>query len=266
MFDRFDRQINYLRISVTDRCNLRCRYCMPAEGIRLLRHEDILSYDEIKEFTEAAVESGITRVRITGGEPLVRKGIVTLVTMLAGINGIEDLSMTTNGILLDKFALQLAEAGLQRVNISLDTMDRDNYSLITRGGKLEDVLRGIDAANKANLLPVKINCVIKQSQNEKDALDVTNYCQQNGLLIRYIKEMDLQQGKFSTVLGGTGGNCAICNRLRLTSDGKLKPCLFNDIEFDIRSVDYKEALRLAINAKPEEGRKSFTNSFYNIGG
>ena len=194
MFDRFDRQINYLRISVTDRCNLRCRYCMPAEGIRLLRHEDILSYDEIKEFTEAAVESGITRVRITGGEPLVRKGIVTLVTMLAGINGIEDLSMTTNGILLDKFALQLAEAGLQRVNISLDTMDRDNYSLITRGGKLEDVLRGIDAAKKANLLPVKINCVIKQSQNEKDALDVTNYCQQNGLLIRYIKEMDLQQG------------------------------------------------------------------------
>ena len=266
MFDRFDRQINYLRISVTDRCNLRCRYCMPAEGIRLLRHEDILSYDEIKEFTEAAVESGITRVRITGGEPLVRKGIVTLVTMLAGISGIEDLSMTTNGILLDKFALQLAEAGLQRVNISLDTMDRDKYSFITRGGKLEDVLRGIDAAKKANLLPVKINCVIKQSQNEKDALDVTNYCQQNGLLIRYIKEMDLQKGKFSTVLGGTGGNCAICNRLRLTSDGKLKPCLFNDIEFDIRSVDYKEALRLAINAKPEEGRKSFKNSFYNIGG
>ena len=123
MYDRFNRNINYLRISVTDRCNLRCIYCMPEKGIHLLRHEDILSFDEIADFTRVAVANGVTKVRITGGEPLVRKGIVTLVGMISAIKGIKDLSMTTNGVLLKQFAQDLRAAGLQRVNISLDTID-----------------------------------------------------------------------------------------------------------------------------------------------
>ncbi len=135
MFDRFNRTINYLRISVTDRCNLRCRYCMPEEGIKLLRHEDILSFDEITGFTEVAVKHGVNKVRITGGEPLVRKGIVTLVKMIADIEGINDLSMTTNGVLLKDFAADLKTAGLHRVNISLDTTDPERFAYITRGGK-----------------------------------------------------------------------------------------------------------------------------------
>src|SRR5664280_2578531 len=163
MLDRFNREINYLRISVTDRCNLRCRYCMPEEGIRLLRHEDILSFDEITGFTKAAVRNGITKVRITGGEPLVRKGIVSLVKMVASIDGIKDLSMTTNGVMLKEFALDLKKAGLHRVNISLDTADPDRFSQITRGGNINDVMSGIISAKDAGLLPVKINCVIPVS-------------------------------------------------------------------------------------------------------
>jgi cyclic pyranopterin phosphate synthase len=126
VYDRFNRNIDYLRISVTDRCNLRCTYCMPEEGIQLLRHEDILSFDEITSFTKVAVENGVTKVRITGGEPLVRKGITTLVRMISEIKGIKDLSMTTNGVLLKQFANELRAAGLHRVNISLDTVDPEN--------------------------------------------------------------------------------------------------------------------------------------------
>lgn len=266
MLDRFDRQIDYLRISVTDRCNLRCRYCMPEEGIKLLRHDEILSFDEITQFTSTAVEYGIVKVRLTGGEPLVRKGITILVGMLSSIRGIKDLSMTTNGILLDQFAYPLAEAGLQRVNISLDTMDAEKYRLITRGGDLNKVFRGIEAVLKARLVPVKINCVIRNSKEDKDAREVTRFCKENQLQIRYIKEMDLEKGMFSTIEGGTGGNCEVCNRLRLTSNGKLKPCLFNDDEFDIRRLGYETAIRKAIGSKPEEGSKSKKNSFYNIGG
>ncbi|MBA4322335.1 MAG: radical SAM protein, partial [Odoribacter sp.] len=163
MLDRFDRSLNYLRISVTDRCNLRCRYCMPEEGIKLLRHEDILSFDEITDFTRLAVSYGVNKVRITGGEPLVRRGIVTLVSMLAGIDGIKDLSMTTNGILLRQFAGELKSAGLQRVNISLDTVDHEKFAYITRSPLLNEVFEGIEATVKAGLVPVKINCVISQS-------------------------------------------------------------------------------------------------------
>lgn len=266
MLDRFNRQINYLRISVTDRCNLRCRYCMPEEGIKLLRHEDILTFDEITDFTTEAAANGITKVRITGGEPLVRKGIVTLVSMIAGIDGINDLSMTTNGTLLGQFAGELHNAGLQRINISLDTIDPEKYSLITRKGNVNDVFRGIEAAIKANLVPVKINCVIRESKSEKDAMEVAEFCKVNGLEIRFIREMNLSRGTFSVVEGGSGGNCSACNRLRLTSDGKLKPCLFNDAEYDIRKLGYEKALKKAIEIKPEEGLTNLKNDFYNIGG
>lgn len=266
MYDRFKRKIDYLRISVTDRCNLRCKYCMPEEGIKMLRHEDILTFDEIRDFTELAVKQGVTKVRITGGEPLVRKGITTLVRMISGIKGIKDLSMTTNGIILSQFAHDLRSAGLQRVNISLDTIDPIKFKSLTRLGNVNDVLEGIKSALDAGLLPVKINCVINDSKEEEDTRDVTAYCKENGLEIRYIKQMDLVHGQFSHVDGGIGGDCAICNRLRLTANGKLKPCLFNNIEIDVRELGYEEALKMALELKPECGSKNNTGSFYNIGG
>lgn len=239
---------------------------MPVEGIHLLRHEDILTFDEITGFTRVAVKNGVTRVRITGGEPLVRKGIVSLVEMISKIEGIDDLSMTTNGVLLNEFAAGLKSAGLHRVNISLDTIDPVRFSYITRGGNVNKVLEGINAAKMAGLLPVKINCVVKESKNEPDARAVTEFCSKNELEIRYIRQMDLVAGHFSTVIGGTGGDCTICNRIRLTSDGKLKPCLFNDIEFDIRKMGYEEAIVRAIELKPECGSVNRTRGFYNIGG
>ena len=266
MFDRFNRKLNYLRISVTDRCNLRCTYCMPEEGIRLFRHEEILSFSEIAGFTKVAVANGVTKVRITGGEPLVRKGITALVRMISDIEGIKDLSMTTNGTLLNQFAVDLRNAGLRRVNISLDTINPEKFKAITRSGDINDVFEGIKAAKKAGLSPVKINCVIKDSKEEEEARAVTSFCINNDLEIRYIRQMDLVMGHFSRVEGGTGGDCSLCNRLRLTSNGKLKPCLFSNIEFDIRELGFEKALSLAAELKPECGSKNETGAFYNIGG
>src|ERR1035437_1713558 len=176
MLDRFNRHINYLRISVTDRGNLRCTYCMPEEGIRLLDHSDILTYEEITAFTRLAVSNGITKVRLTGGEPLVRKNIVELVSMLSQIDGLEDLSMTTNGILLSTFASDLKKAGLNRINISLDTMNPDQYSQITKNGELAKVLEGIDAAFQAGLKPIKINCVLL-GQSDEDTRQLRHFCE-----------------------------------------------------------------------------------------
>lgn len=266
MLDQFNRTINYLRISVTDRCNLRCLYCMPEEGIKLIDHSSVLSFEEITEFTKVAVEMGVSKVRITGGEPLVRKGVVNLVGMLANIDGIKDLSMTTNGLLLDKYAFDLKTAGLQRVNVSLDTIDEQKFSAITRGGNINEVKKGIEAAQQAGLNPIKINCVIKKSINEPDALEVKKYCDENGLEARFIYEMDIEKGEFGVVHGGSGGDCANCNRLRLTSDGFLKPCLFSDISINIRKVNYKEAVLAALEQKPACGNLSTTHKFYNIGG
>jgi len=266
VFDRFDRNINYLRISVTDRCNLRCTYCMPEDGIQLLQHKDILTFDEIRDFTKTAVGGGVTKVRITGGEPLVRKGITTLVGMISGIQEIKDLSMTTNGVLLKQFAEGLKSAGLKRINISLDTVDPEKFTAITRTGNVNDVFEGIQAAKNAGLFPIKINCVIQSSQEEKEAMAVAQFCIDNDLEIRYITQMDLVKGHFSTVVGGTGGKCTLCNRLRLTASGKLKPCLFSNIEFDIRELGYERALKMAIESKPECGSTNQTGAFYNIGG
>lgn len=265
MLDSFNRNINYLRISVTDRCNLRCIYCMPEEGVKLIRHEDILTYDEITAFTRVAVAEGISKVRITGGEPLVRKGVTELVRMLAEIGGITDLSMTTNGIMLADHAEGLAEAGLMRVNVSLDTMDPEKFRTVTRGGDLRAVLRGIAAAQKAGLRPVKINCVIKSTPDE-EARAVAGYCMREGLEVRFIRQMDLASGTFSVVHGGSGGHCARCNRLRLTSEGILRPCLFSDNGFSIRELGAEEALHRALAAKPERGTANHVNGFYNIGG
>jgi len=152
------------------------------------------------------------------------------------------------------------------VNISLDTIDKQRFEFITRNGSLDDVFEGISAALEAGLTPVKINCVVKESASEADAIGVTEYCRKNNLEIRYIRQMDLVNGHFYIVEGGTGGDCVACNRLRLTSNGKLKPCLFNDLEFDIRKMGYEEAIRLASEQKPECGTQNKTGRFYNIGG
>jgi GTP 3',8-cyclase len=266
VLDRFERNINYLRISVTDRCNLRCTYCMPADGIQLLKHSDILTFDEITSFCKVALNYGVTKVRLTGGEPLVRKGISALVRMLSDLNGISDLSMTTNGVLLKEYAEELKSAGLHRVNISLDTVDPVRFTEITRGGNINDVFSGIKAAIDAGLLPVKINCVIKESKEEPEARAVTDFCANNNLEIRYIRQMDLVRGHFSTVVGGTGGDCSACNRLRLTANGKLKPCLFDDLEFDVRKLGFEKAFINAIDLKPACGTVNKKGAFYNIGG
>ncbi len=266
MYDKYNRKINYLRISVTDRCNLRCVYCMPEEGVKLMKHEEILSFDEIVHVSKVAVNMGVDKIRITGGEPLVRRGIVDLVARIAKIEGLKDFGMTTNGIVLDKFAQPLADAGLQRVNISLDTLNPKRYKEITRLGDINNVFRGIEAAKKAGLLPIKINCVIKKSHNEPDAQDVANFCKENDLQIRFIHEMNLATGEFSVVEGGTGGDCKICNRIRLTANGLIKPCLFSDIGYNIRELGAEEAIKTAVDNKPKNGTANHTGEFYNIGG
>jgi cyclic pyranopterin phosphate synthase len=266
MFDRYNRQINYLRISVTDRCNLRCKYCMPEDGIRLLDHEDILSFEEIVSFTEIAIARGIDKVRITGGEPLARKNIVFLVQLLNGIPGIKDLSLTTNGILLAGLAKPLKDAGLNRVNISLDTMDPDKYKEITRCGDLEKVMQGIDAAEKAGLLPIKINCVVKKSSDEPDAREVRSFCERRNFKVRFIHQMNLEAGEYTVVEGGDGGNCRMCNKIRLSSDGHLRPCLFDDLSFNVRELGAEKALEMALEAKPEFGTRCVKYTFNMIGG
>ncbi len=266
MLDPYKRRINYLRISVTDRCNLRCVYCMPAAGVRPLSHDDILTYDEIVDVVRAAVTIGVNKVRFTGGEPLVRKGIVDLVAMVSEIQGIDDLSMTSNGLLLHKYAELLKNAGLQRVNISLDTLDPDKYAQITRGGDINQVFAGIQAAQAAGLAPIKLNCVVRQSSEEPDAVLVQEYGERHGFEVRFIHLMDLENGYFEPVEGGDGGNCSRCNRLRLTSNGLIKPCLFSVRSYPVRELGPHEAIRLAIAHKPRSGGKNPEGQFYEIGG
>ena len=266
MYDRFNRHINYLRISVTDRCNLRCTYCMPEEGIRLMNHCDILSFEEITEVARVAVALGIDKFRITGGEPLVRKDIVNLVRQLASIQGVRDLSMTTNGILLEGLSQPLKDAGLHRVNISLDTLNPEKFIEITRGGDINSVLRGIKAAKDAGLKPIKINCVVFKSSKEQDAMEVKEFGRMNNLDVRFIRQMNLESGEFSVVEGGNGGNCHQCNRLRLTANGMVKPCLFDEQEFSVRELGAEKALLSALKCKPLNGCFNSKGSFYNIGG
>jgi len=266
MKDPFGRTIEYLRVSVTDRCNLRCHYCMPEEGVTFLPHERILSYEEIVEVVRAAARHGVWKVRVTGGEPLVRRDIAKLVSMIASIPGIRDLAMTTNGLLLDRFAGPLADAGLHRVNVSLDTVDADRFREITRGGDLQRVFTGIEAARNAGLKPIKLNCVIQAHSNEKDAQAVARWGQERGHEVRFIRRMDLGEGHFSVVEGGTGGDCARCNRLRLTADGFLRPCLFSDRKVYVRELGPERALTEAVRCKPVAGGPNQNQWMHSIGG
>ncbi len=303
--DAYNRSISYLRISVTDRCNLRCIYCMPRQGVPLKPHHELLTFEEIARIVKISSSLGITKIRLTGGEPLARRGIVELVRMIASIPGIEDLAMTTNGTLLPPLAHQLKEAGLQRVNISLDTLKPERFHRITGGGNLEDVLRGIEEARKAGLTPVKINVVVLDGFNRDEVVDFARLTLHDEWHIRFIEVMPLgleaenNLGKYVSMqevrediekalgelipanLKGNGPAryfrlkeakgtigfitpvsehfCYECNRLRLTSDGKLRPCLLSDFEVDIKTAlrsgatdeELKEILRGAVRLKPE---------------
>ena len=297
MKDSHGRTIDYLRISLTDRCNFRCVYCMPEEGVCAMSHDEILRIEEIERLVAVAAGIGIRSVRLTGGEPLVRKGVVDLVDTITGIEGIENVSMTTNGVLLPRMIGDLKAAGLSRVNISLDTLDPVQFHEITRTGRLEDTLAGIDAALAAGLNPVKVNAVAVRSLDQ-DFLEFAKLSIDRPLHVRFIEYMPVGESSGGTGAGWTeqdsisseelrniidtrakaeglsplvpvikgdepgGGGpavyykfpgakgtvgfisamsnhfCASCNRLRLTSDGKIRPCLFSD-----REIDVKRALR-----------------------
>lgn len=191
MMDSFGRKINYLRISLTDRCNLRCKYCMPEEGIDKLLHEDILTLEEVYEITKVFVDLGVNKIRLTGGEPLARKGIVDLVSKVSKLDGVKDLAMTTNGILLKRFAKELKQAGLSRVNISLDTLDKDKYRSITRGGNLSDVLEGIEEAKLVGLIPIKINTVLIGGFNDDEIENLVYLTESEEIDLRFIELMPI---------------------------------------------------------------------------
>ncbi|MBN2370172.1 MAG: radical SAM protein [Vicinamibacteria bacterium] len=266
MKDSFGRSIDYLRVSITDRCNLRCRYCLPDGKARLVPRRNILTFEEITEVVKAAAGMGFTKVRLTGGEPLVRRNAVTLVRMIAAIPGIQDLAMSTNGTLLAEHAGALAAAGLMRVNVSLDSVDAERFRLITGGGDVQAVMRGISAASKAGLTPIKLNCVIPASSDSADAKAVAAFAQENGYSVRFIPEMDQTKGTFGVVEGGSGGDCLRCSRLRLSCVGDIRPCLFSELAFNVRDLGVEEALRLAVKKKPESGEKCFRHDIRGIGG
>jgi len=194
MRDKQGRDINYLRISVTDRCNLRCIYCMPEEGIKSLRHEDILRFEDILKIVKVAASLGINKIRYTGGEPLVMKDIDKLIYETSRIQGIEDIAITTNGILLSDMAEDLKKAGLKRVNISLDTLDKDKFRSITRIGNLDKVLEGIDKCLTIGLKPVKINTVLMRGINDTEFVDFLNLAKEKPVEIRFIELMPIGEG------------------------------------------------------------------------
>jgi len=322
--DSFQRPINYLRISVTDRCNLRCIYCMPADGVHLMSHRDILTYEEIYTVAQAAAELGINKVRITGGEPLVRSGLPKLIQMLAQIEAIDDISLTTNGTLLSGYAAELKSAGLRRVNVSLDTLKPEKFEFITRGRSLNAVLEGIEVARSVGLNPVKINTVVMSGINDGELLDFATKTINEGWHVRFIEFMpfsdektanlqsvsasDMRQrlevlGELEACLPSVGNGpakyfrfphargtigfitavsehfCFHCNRLRLTADGKLRPCLLADDEIDLKqplrsgisSAGLKQLIEEAVKSKPlrhhlTEGYTPKDRPFSQVGG
>jgi len=266
MYDFFSRNITYLRISVTDRCNLACSYCMPEQAAKRLPGNEILSYEEIANIVNALAPMGISKIRLTGGEPLVRKGLEKLVERISRVEGIREITLTTNGQLLAGMAEKLAQAGLNRVNISLDTLDPDRYKQITRGGNIRRTLKGIEAAKEAGLKPVKINCVITPDSTREEIAELKKFSLRQGVELRFIRQMHLDSGKFWKVEGGEGGRCPNCNRIRLTADGRFISCLFGEEEFSIRTFGIVGAFTRAVDRKPERGRVNSRNTFHSIGG
>ena len=306
MLDRFGRSIDYMRVSITDRCNLRCRYCMP-DGVELLSMRSILTYEEIQEICAAAAALGVRKLKVTGGEPLVRLGCADLIRELKAVPGIEQVTMTTNGVLLGKYLPELLSAGLDAVNVSLDTLDRERYAAITGRDELPSVLESIDAV-LASPLRLKINAVLQKGMNDGEWLALAEMAKDKALDVRFIEMMPIGLGKqiegvANTVLrselsrrfpdleedasvhgngpasyvripgwkGGVGFISAIhgkfcdqCNRIRLTSQGTLKPCLCYGETTDLmpilrdetagaeRTAQLRSVLEKAIWGKPKQ--------------
>jgi cyclic pyranopterin phosphate synthase len=283
LVDSFDRVHDNLRISVTDRCNIRCFYCMPESGVQFMDRNEILSFEEIERFVRVAVRLGITKLRVTGGEPLVRRDLPVLMRKLAAISGIQDLALTTNAVLLKEMAGPLYQAGLRRINVHLDTLDRARFLRITRRDDLDRVLAGIEACLKLGYGPVKVNAVAVKGLTEPDIVPLARYCRERGIEPRFIEFMPLDAqrlwdrtrvlsadeiiqvlsreiaplvdipdrdprapateyryadggGRVGFIASVTRPFCLNCNRIRLTSDGKLRYCLFAIEEADVKSL------------------------------
>jgi cyclic pyranopterin phosphate synthase len=265
MFDSSGREIRYLRVSVTDRCNLRCVYCMPAEGVTLLRHEDVISFEKIRLVAAAAARLGFTKLRLTGGEPLARKGLPDLVAMLSTVEGIATLAMTTNGSLLAPVAGLLRRNGLDSVNVSLDTLDPARYARLTRGGRLEDAVAGIDAALEAGL-PVKLNVVALEDSGEEEIEGLKAWAARRGAAVQLIARYHLDEEKRDGGAYDRPPKCSGCDRLRLLADGSLRPCLHGDISIPVDWSDIEGSLARAVLAKPERGHVCTDLEVGQIGG
>ena len=315
LVDRFGRKVTYLRISVTDRCNLRCVYCMPVAGITWQAHENILHYEEIAQVVRLAAKHGVSEIRLTGGEPLVRKNLPELIQLITSIPGITDISLTTNGLLLEEQAGPLAKAGLTRINVSLDTFSPEKFARITRGGSFERVWRGLEAAEAYGLAPIKLNVVAMRGINDDEILPMARITAQRPWHVRFIEIMPVKNQapwgpgfplpedtylsiqdmlailaplglEPSTETSGSGPAreyripgapgwigfisplgeqfCDRCNRLRLTADGALRPCLLHDIEVPLREAlrrgdDLLPLFEQAIALKPQEHELSQDN-------
>ena len=313
MLDSFAREITYLRISITDRCNYRCRYCMPEEGVEKRAHGDICSLEELRDMAVAAVRCGVKQIRVTGGEPLVRRGAVDFCRMLAEIPGVEELCLTTNGSLLAEQAAALREAGVTRLNVSLDTLKEERFRAITRAGTLSDVLRGLESAERAGFEKIKLNCVLLGGVNDDEIADFAALTRAHDWQVRFIERMPMGCGRdfgaylpAQTVLErcpelepvshdgvaaccrfpgakGTVGLiapmshafCSECSRIRITADGKLKPCLHSAAELSLRGFSGDEleaAIRRGILMKPERhhmnatGETETQRGMFEIGG
>ena len=294
MVDTYGREIYYLRLSVTDRCNLRCRYCMPADGICKKSHLEMLTEDEMITAVQAAASLGIRKLRLTGGEPLVKKNILSICERSAAIEGINEVCMTTNGVLLPQMAKDLKAAGVDRLNVSLDTLNPDKYAYITRIGTLDQAIRGIESALEAGFNRLKINAVLIGGFNDDEIPALAELSKRYPADVRFIELMPMTENeefgqqayvpgsavlsalpeltqaeqndgvaklyRLPDALGNIGlisavssHFCAACNRIRLTADGKLKPCLHSDQEFPIKGLDFdgmRREMERVILAKP----------------
>ncbi len=303
--DPFHRKITYLRISITDRCNMRCLYCVSSDSLKPLSHRDVLTYEEILDITRASVDLGITKVRITGGEPLIRRDVLHFIRLLRAIPGLKDVSITTNGTLLKDMAGPLFEAGIHRINISLDTLNPLKFRRITRRDHFQEVWDGISAAKGAGFSPIKLNMVVIKGLNDNEIQQFAALSIQQPYVIRFIEFMpigettfwdrqkimtsdeirsrldslgSLQQvpssvndgpakmyrfenakGEIGIITPISDNFCGTCNRLRLTADGRIRPCLFSDDEIDIKTPirkgctqeEIRKLLKKGIAKKPK---------------